>query len=128
MTTTTLPNFRVLHIDSLRDAELLCESDDAIRLDRYTEVATVRADDGNDDPDEAYCATQNLSQSWLLHPRVQPSQAVIKAGGARSTSVGDIVIVGREHEARYMLVASVGFEDVTDRVIRERGGWSRAGL
>jgi len=60
----------------------------------YTLVATVEADD----LDEAYAMTQNVEKAWNTE---KP---------CRSTSVGDVLKVEKEHHRKFHVVAACAFD------------------
>ena len=68
--------------------------------ERYERVAVVLADN----LDEVFGRTQNISQSWLKNPGVLSSETA-----ARSTSVGDVLMVTEDGSRNAYRVASVGF-------------------
>jgi hypothetical protein len=67
-----------------------------------------------DDPQEAYQLTNNIDQSWIKNSGVQPT-GVDPIKGARSTSVGDMIVAGSPGDpgSKHLVVEPLGFRELT---------------
>jgi hypothetical protein len=93
----------VHHIDRFRDSVDLYFADltkIVFDLTKYTKVAEVETTD----MDEAFRLTNHITHNWTENQGVTS----LKGREVRSTSVGDII----EHDGRFYVVASVGFEEI----------------
>lgn len=61
----------------------------------------------------AFHASQNINSSWLENSEVTDKDEFLE--GARSTSVGDIM--SDPDTGKYWMVAPMGFEDITKKVV-----------
>ena len=77
-----------------------------IKPEDCTHVADVDTDDLN----VAYQLTNNIEDSWCDNKGVTISEVVRQLGGARSTSMGDVMF----HDGKWYMVASIGFTLMAD--------------
>lgn len=66
------------------------------------------------DPQEAFQLTNNIDHNWIANSKVQPT-GVDPIKGARSTSVGDVIIEGSPGDpgSKHLVVEPLGFRDLT---------------
>lgn len=80
--------------------------------DEYDIVADLEVTDLED----AFRASNHIESNWLENPEVTFTEAT----KAKSSSVGDIF--SDPDTGKYWLVAAMGFEDITDRVVAAYAG------
>ena len=98
--------YKVYHSESTREI-IWGERGDVLENfneGRYDFVASLEAEDF----DEVYMRTNSIYRPWYeAEDIIELGQLVKKQGGARSTSVGDIII---QNDGQVFFVARMGFE------------------
>ena len=115
---------KVFHLEGATDAErfsvMMAFSNAAMvsaatvlwQAGRYVHVADVDCSSLG----MAYELTNNIDREWLANDMVRASARVLELEGARSTSMGDVIVDGA---GRLRVVCSVGFAALPDCVLPE---------
>jgi hypothetical protein len=88
----------------------------ALFPEHFSLVATV----ATGEPGEAYELTNSIHRGWWENAGVTVTPPVTALGGARSTSVGDVMELA---DGRLLLVKGIGFGEVVDRMVDWRDAY-----
>lgn len=109
-----MTTYKVYHLESKTEAAAAIRFDGSkasaeaisteLRVGSYRFVAELEADG----LDEVFARTQNIENNWT-GDEVGLSPAVLAAGGARSTSVGDLI---QSSEGEIVIVDGAGFTPI----------------
>lgn len=95
--------FRMINADHVRGKELLNVALNGLSWGRYQEMAVV----DTTDLDRAYELTNNINRSWTENDGLTAFRKE-----ARSTSIGDIMVLVDGTTVKTFVVDSVGFKEL----------------